>query len=253
MVTQPKSIATVVAVLPVPGSKVSTPTDAAVISASVVSGAISEIAPTVVVLPTAKPPATTILTGTGGLAARPLGERTESTYHSQDGRGVIGVHGVLGVHVEVAGGAQVVDQDPGHVEVQAQPGGDLGDGHRLLAQRDDRLELGGQPVRRGGRPALVVDPCGHLGLPAAVGVPARDPAGGEHERPGRRGTRLRQRAGLRCRFRPGQGYPEERPDPRGFVLSRTTRKGHCWTAFFSSTMSRGVSAPPARLAKRVIS
>src|SRR6266480_4634308 len=152
MVTQPKSIATVVAVLPVPGSKVSTPT--------------------VVVLPTAKPPATTILTGTGGLAARPLGERTESTYHSQDGRGVIGVDGVLGVHVEVAGGAQVVDQDPGHVEVQAQPGGDLGDGHRLLAQRDDRLELGGQPVRRGGRPALVVDPCGHLGLQADVGVPA---------------------------------------------------------------------------------
>src|SRR5438045_635995 len=155
MVTQPKSIATVVAVLPVLGSKLSTPTDAAVISASVVSGAISEIAPTVVVLPTAKPPATTILTGTGGLAPdRPLAERTElaegteSTDHSQDGRGVIGVHGILGVHVEVAGGAQIVDQDPGHVKVQAQPGGDLGHRHRLLAQRDDGLQLGGQPVRR---------------------------------------------------------------------------------------------------------
>ena len=35
---------------------------AAVISASVVSGVISETAPTKVVLPTPKPPATTILT-----------------------------------------------------------------------------------------------------------------------------------------------------------------------------------------------
>src|SRR2546421_12066841 len=119
MVTQPKSIATVVAVLPVPGSKVSTPTDAAVISASVVSGAISEIAPTVVVLPTAKPPATTILTGTGGLPPiRPLDERTEladgteSTDHSQNGRGVIGVHSVQGVHVQVTGDPQVVGPDP---------------------------------------------------------------------------------------------------------------------------------------------
>ncbi|GIJ21750.1 hypothetical protein Vlu01_23740 [Micromonospora lutea] len=37
-----------------------------VISASVVSGAISEIEPTVVVLPTPKPPATRIFTGIGG-------------------------------------------------------------------------------------------------------------------------------------------------------------------------------------------
>src|ERR1700682_4057102 len=100
------------------------PTDAVVISASVVSGAISEIAPTVVVLPTPNPPATTILTGTRGLA--PLGERTESTDHSQDGRGVIGVGHILRVDVEIAGGAQVVDQDLGHIEVQAQPRGDLG-------------------------------------------------------------------------------------------------------------------------------
>src|SRR6478735_8815548 len=43
----------------------STPSDTFVIAASVVSGSISEIDPTNVVLPTAKPPATTILTGTG--------------------------------------------------------------------------------------------------------------------------------------------------------------------------------------------
>src|SRR5438105_5905573 len=68
MVTQPKSMATVVVSFAVdPGS--STPTETAVISASVVSGAISEMAPTVVVLPTPKPPATTIFTGTGGACA----------------------------------------------------------------------------------------------------------------------------------------------------------------------------------------
>jgi hypothetical protein len=38
-----------------------------VISASVVSGEISEIAATAVVFPTPNPPATMILTGTGGL------------------------------------------------------------------------------------------------------------------------------------------------------------------------------------------
>src|SRR6266545_3312628 len=76
MVTLPKSIATVVAVFALLPGEGSTPTDAAVISASVVNGAISEIAPTVVVFPTPKPPATTILTGTGGLRlVAPLGER----------------------------------------------------------------------------------------------------------------------------------------------------------------------------------
>ncbi|GAA3756760.1 hypothetical protein GCM10022379_25800 [Micromonospora maritima] len=42
---------------------------ALVISASVVSGAISEMAPTVVVLPTPKPPAIRIFTGIGGRGA----------------------------------------------------------------------------------------------------------------------------------------------------------------------------------------
>ncbi len=42
------------------------PSEAAVITASVVSGAISETAPTKVVLPTPKPPATTIFTDVVG-------------------------------------------------------------------------------------------------------------------------------------------------------------------------------------------
>src|SRR5919107_3658830 len=70
MVTQPKSIAIVVVVLLNAGPGWSTPTDSSVISASVVSGEISEIAPTVVVFPTPNPPATMIFTGTGGGAGR---------------------------------------------------------------------------------------------------------------------------------------------------------------------------------------
>jgi hypothetical protein len=65
-------MATVVVVfwLPLPAS--STPTDIDVIGASVLSGAISDRAPTVVVLPTPKPPEIRIFTGIGGrLVAAP--------------------------------------------------------------------------------------------------------------------------------------------------------------------------------------
>src|SRR5919107_3818425 len=100
IVTQPKSIAMVVVVLAEAGPGSSTPIDSMVISASVVSGEISEMAPTVVVLPTPKPPATMILTGTGGgVRRRSVGTRavptmrwsrygSKSTDHSHDGMGV---------------------------------------------------------------------------------------------------------------------------------------------------------------------
>ena len=61
-VTRPKSMATVVVVLSGTCDRSSTPALAAVMTASVVSGVISETDPTKVVLPTPKPPATTILT-----------------------------------------------------------------------------------------------------------------------------------------------------------------------------------------------
>ena len=64
IVIRPKSIATVVVVLfRSPGS--STPTDRLVITASVVSGVISETAPTAVVFPTPNPPAMTIFAAVG--------------------------------------------------------------------------------------------------------------------------------------------------------------------------------------------
>src|SRR5438552_1120559 len=66
IVMQPKSMATVVVVLPGRPSRLSMPAATEVISASVVRGLISEMLATVVVLPTPNPPAITILTGSGG-------------------------------------------------------------------------------------------------------------------------------------------------------------------------------------------
>src|SRR4051812_30448515 len=122
MVTQPKSMATVVVVFrPVRGPSIST--EAAVMSASVVSGTISEMAPTVVVLPTPNPPKMMIFTGTGGapgarrtgcetpaLAASRSGDRTKSTDHSQNGVG-IGSRVQRCVDREVAGRTQIADED----------------------------------------------------------------------------------------------------------------------------------------------
>ena len=59
-VMRPKSMATVVVVLSPVWVRSSMPADADVMTASVRSGLISETAPTNVVLPTPKPPATTI-------------------------------------------------------------------------------------------------------------------------------------------------------------------------------------------------
>src|SRR5215469_348949 len=61
-VTRPKSMATVVVVLSGVWLRSSRPSLAVVMTASVVSGVISETEPTNVVLPTPKPPATTIFT-----------------------------------------------------------------------------------------------------------------------------------------------------------------------------------------------
>src|ERR1700731_5178457 len=61
-VIRPKSIATVVVDLSGTCDRSSTSVLATVITASVVSGVISETEPTKVVLPTPNPPATTILT-----------------------------------------------------------------------------------------------------------------------------------------------------------------------------------------------
>jgi len=65
MLMRPKSIATVVVVFWSIFDVSSTPSEAVVMLASVRSGSISEQLPTKVVLPTPKPPATTILADIG--------------------------------------------------------------------------------------------------------------------------------------------------------------------------------------------
>ena len=79
-VMRPKSMATVVVVLSPVWVRSSMPADADVITASVRSGLISETAPTNVVLPTPKPPATTIFAEVVEREAPPL-ELAKSTEH----------------------------------------------------------------------------------------------------------------------------------------------------------------------------
>src|SRR5690242_18973464 len=84
MVSTPKSIAIVVVVFMLPWPGLSMPTDSEVISASVVSGASAEMALTVVVFPTPKPPAMMIFTGTGAFFGAPLPTRAVPTKWSGD-------------------------------------------------------------------------------------------------------------------------------------------------------------------------
>src|SRR5690349_14823269 len=82
MVMRPKSMATVVVSLPGTLDGSSMPWPAEVMTASVVSGSISETAPTSVVLPTPKPPATTIFAEVISLGCAPArSELAKSTQH----------------------------------------------------------------------------------------------------------------------------------------------------------------------------
>src|SRR4249920_2975014 len=119
-VTRPKSMATVVVVLSGTCDRSSTPVLAAVMTASVVSGVISETDPTKVVLPTPKPPATTILTDviaasvTSPVAVLELAKSTEYPFEQVKVRS-------SALMVELVDPDQsfhrhVGDQDAGHTE-----------------------------------------------------------------------------------------------------------------------------------------
>src|SRR3954452_1336557 len=143
MVMRPKSMATVVVSLPGTLDASSTPWPAEVMTASVVSGSISETAPTSVVLPTPKPPATTIFAEVISLGRAPArSELAKSTQHPFQQ-----IHplreaclGSGAVQREQPVGDHVGDQHPGHA--QGMPGvrGDFGEGLRL------RLTQHGDPV-----------------------------------------------------------------------------------------------------------
>src|SRR3989442_10739404 len=127
MVIRPKSIATVVVPLPGTFDGSSMPTPAAVITASVVSGVISETAPTSVVLPTPNPPATTIFADliVDG-AWRAPSEPAESTQHPfQQFHAVPGPCLERVVQREQPVGDHVRDQYPGHAQRQSRVRGDL--------------------------------------------------------------------------------------------------------------------------------
>src|SRR5215203_1350851 len=158
-VMRPKSMATVVVVLPWIWLVSSMPVDAEVIAASVRSGSISEIAPTNVVFPTPNPPAMTNLTdvmrvavvsavdctarnlsgcGVGRQLDRPdpfdhLGEHRELDLHR------IGV-----VHVEQPCGYEVVGKDHDDADDEVEVGGDLGNRQSPAALVEDKLLLVGE-------------------------------------------------------------------------------------------------------------
>src|SRR3954469_20036177 len=131
MLIRPKSMATVVVVLPGTCRLSSTPTPADVMIASVVSGVISETEPTSVVLPTPKPPAMTIFAD----VTRPDDERCgvmseppKSTQHPFQQfcahRVVVLERGRL-VHGDQSTRRHVRDENPRHAERQLHPRGDL--------------------------------------------------------------------------------------------------------------------------------
>src|SRR6476659_5486895 len=146
---RPKSMATVVVVLPGRCASMSRDTD--VIGASVVSGVISEIEPTNVVFPTPKPPAMTILTGTGAAGAAgsdrvAVGIRSERLKAIQNPFEQLDVGPVARglartVDLEQALDLHVSHQHPGDAEVDAEVGRDLGDRQRPAAQLQDAPAL----------------------------------------------------------------------------------------------------------------
>src|SRR6478609_7191643 len=139
-VMRPKSSAAVVSTLSGVSVATSTPTPTSVIAASVVSGSISEIEPTVVVLPTPKPPAMTTLSAMGA------GARSEATDTLQQSFEDADAFVELGARSRADGegplGGEVADEDPHHAEVELEDRRDLDDRVRFLAQLDDRDQLG---------------------------------------------------------------------------------------------------------------
>src|SRR5690349_5936112 len=142
-VMRPKSMATVVVVLPETWLRSSMPAEAEVMTASVRRGLISETAPTSVVLPTPKPPATTIfaeVVARVGAAALELAKSTEDPFEQRDVGLVSGFAAGSGlVDGDQAGLGQVGHEDAGHPQGKGEQRRHLGDGFDLRAQRADPL------------------------------------------------------------------------------------------------------------------
>src|SRR6266568_2333102 len=145
-VTRPKSMATVVVVLSGTCDKSSTPALAAVITASVVSGVISETDPTKVVLPTPKPPATTIFTDViadspmlprGGLE---LAKSTEHPFEQVKVRAALSV--IKLVNPDQPLHRHIGEKDSGDTQGHPENCGYLGHGSPVPTETEYGLTLG---------------------------------------------------------------------------------------------------------------
>src|SRR5260370_30660288 len=175
MVSRRQCMATVVPRLAsARGPAWSRPRLSTVMSASVRSGSISEMAPTKVVLPTAKPPATTIFMETGVRSMRgPESKSTDAIEQLLEVRDVGGDAGRGGgIDVDGAGGGEVADEDADDADGERDAAGDLGEGGRRGAELDDGGGFGGVGTGWGH----------HLGRRGADGAVERD------RRPGRSGA-----------------------------------------------------------------
>src|SRR5262245_44740184 len=151
-VMRPKSMATVVVVLPWIWVVSSTPRLAVVMAASVVRGMISQTAPTKVVLPTPKPPAMTTLTRAAAhnsTAGEPDLYCPESIEHPLEKRKVGAVADAGGpVHGDQPFLGHVAHQDTNDAKGQVEPRGDLRDGQDVPAEQGDRPPFETQGQRR---------------------------------------------------------------------------------------------------------
>ena len=218
--------------------------------------------PTVVVLPTPKPPAMTILTGSGGRATvcgSTAGRGSVGvTISSPGSRGwpetidnpsqygdVVGDLGPGHVHRQVTGGTQVLGEHPDHVQVQPQPGRELRERLRHAGRPvDDVVLLEGQSRPVTASPSAVATTWVSTGIGVRTGG-ARDPARGEQERPHRAG-RARPDRQPACTAsssaRVSSAVMSARSPPRSSDRSPSG-------VLQLPVTSCGLSAAPARLAK----
>src|SRR5487761_323218 len=143
-VIRPKSIATVVVFLSGTCDRSSTSVLATVMTASVVSGVISETEPTNVVLPTPNPPATTIFTdvmacdaSAAGRATLDLTESTKHPFEQIEVRTALRVIALVNADKSVR--AHVGDEDSCHAQWQPQHRGHLRYRPPVPAELQDRL------------------------------------------------------------------------------------------------------------------
>src|SRR5215510_14100418 len=141
MVIRPKSIATVVVVLPLTPLRSSCARLALVKASSVYSGRTSLIAPTSVVLPAPKPPATRILKTASGPPPVPS-EGTETMQHlpEQLGTGHL-TDGLVRHYGDLAPHDEVGKQDADHAKRQRGVRRQVGHSGRRLAQAEDLAVL----------------------------------------------------------------------------------------------------------------